>query len=195
MESAYSCVSHCTADNDLGARLFLTQQLDGLLHADNRRRHQRTQADHRNIFLDSGINDHLGRNVLAEVEHLIGVVFQQNLDDILADVVDISLDGRENDLALDLLAFALHRVLDDLESRLGRLCAHEQLRQEHGALLESLADAVKRRNQLVVDNLERRNRLQHFLCRVDRALAQAALDALAQAASPRRPPPQEPLAG
>ena len=80
---------HGTADNDLGARLFLTQLFNGLFHADNRRRHQCTQADHRNIFLDSGINDHLGRNVLAEVEHLIGVVFQQNLDDILADIVNL----------------------------------------------------------------------------------------------------------
>jgi len=92
--------------------------------------------------------------------------------------VNISLDGRKNNFALDLLAFALHRVLYDLESRLGCFCAHEQLRQEHSALLEALADAVKRRNQLVVDDLERRNRLQHFLCCVDRTFTQAAFNAL-----------------
>ena len=92
--------------------------------------------------------------------------------------MNISLDGRKNNFALDLLAFALHRVLYDLESRLGCFCAHEQLRQEHGAFLEALADAVKRRNQLVVDNLERRNRLQHFFCCVDSALAQATFNAL-----------------
>ena len=56
-----------------------------------------------NVLPNSGVNDHLGRNVLAEVKHLISVVFQQDLDDILADVVDVALDRRKDDLALGLL--------------------------------------------------------------------------------------------
>ena len=91
---------NCAANHHLGVRLFLTQQPDGLLHADDRSGHERAQADKRNLFLDRGIYDYFGRNVLAQVEHLIAVVLKQNLDDVLANIVDIALDSRQDDLEM-----------------------------------------------------------------------------------------------
>ena len=144
MESAYSCVSTAPPTTTFGVRVFFLAQLpDGLLHADNGRRHQRAQTDYLDVLPDGGVYDHLGRNVLAEVEDLISVVFKQDLDDIFADVVDVALDRREDDLALGLLILTLHRFLDDLERSLGRLRTHQQLRQEYRSFLKAVAHGVQ----------------------------------------------------
>ena len=49
--------------------------------------------------------DHLGdRHLDAEVVHLVAVVGEDDVDEVLADVVDVALDGGEHDPALRRLA-------------------------------------------------------------------------------------------
>ena len=47
-----------------------------------------------------GLNHRLDRLLDAQVEHLVAVVRENNVDEILADVVNVALDGGQNNLAL-----------------------------------------------------------------------------------------------
>ena len=52
------------------------------------------------ILLPDGIHHRLHRHIAAKVDDLEAVVLEDDPDDVLADVVDIALDGGEDDAAL-----------------------------------------------------------------------------------------------
>lgn len=88
------------------------------------------------ILLPDGIHDRFHRHVTAQVDDLKAIIFQDDPDDVLADVVDIALDGGNDDASLAGTALALlgNGGLDLLKGPLrggGRL---QQLRQEEGSL-------------------------------------------------------------
>ena len=66
-------------------------------HLVERRRDQPGEADDA-ALLDGGVEDAVGRNHHAEVEHLVVVAAEDDADDVLADVVDVALDRGEHDL-------------------------------------------------------------------------------------------------
>ena len=51
------------------------------------------------LVLAHGLDELLGRNLDAEVDDLEAVVGEDDLDQVLADVVDVAFDGGEQDLA------------------------------------------------------------------------------------------------
>ena len=67
--------------------------------------------------------DGLRRHVPAQVNDLVAVVFQHGLDDVFADVVDVALDGGDDQTSLFHRGPALlgDGGPDDLKHRLGRL--------------------------------------------------------------------------
>ena len=71
--------------------------------------------------------------------------------------MNISLDGRENDLSFCLPSVVLHGLFDHFKSRLGCFGAHKKLGQENRALFKAPADKVQGRDQFFVDQLECRN--------------------------------------
>ena len=97
----------------------------------------------------------------AKIDDLIVVAGEHDADDVLADVVHVALDGREHDRASGLALVAArglfrfhigqqlrHRLLHDA-SRL------DDLRQEHLAGAEQVADDVHARHQRAFDDVER----------------------------------------
>ena len=75
-------------------------------------------------MFNGSINNRLTRNIFSEVDDGIAVVFQQNFYNVLADVMNIALDGCQYDfsLAARSLVTLLHGFLDDGERRLCRIC-------------------------------------------------------------------------
>ena len=61
------------------------------------------QPDHVGADLAGGVEDLLGRHHHAEVDDLVVVALEHDADDVLADVVDVALDGRHHDRAVGVL--------------------------------------------------------------------------------------------
>ena len=66
-------------------------------HLVERRRDQPGEPDDVAVLLDRGVEDRVARDHDAEVDHLVVVAAEHDADDVLADVVDVALDGREHD--------------------------------------------------------------------------------------------------
>ena len=108
--------------------------------------------------------DVLARDHHAHVDDLEVVALEDDGDDVLADVVDVALDGRDDDLALGLrLAAALdeQQLLGlDVGQQVGDGLLHHarrlhHLRQEHLALAEQVADDVHAGHQRAFDDVQR----------------------------------------
>ena len=101
--------------------------------------------------------DELGdRHLDPEVVHLVAVVGQDDVDEVLADVVDVALDGAEHDPALAAGVGLLHVRLEVGHRRLHRLGRLQHERQLHLAGAEQLADHLHPVEQHVVDDRQRR---------------------------------------
>jgi hypothetical protein len=81
-----------------------------LLHDHGRLDQQPGHPDHVGGVLLRGVEDRVDRLLDAEVDHGVAVVGQDDVDEVLADVVDVALDRRQDDLALALLALDLLHV-------------------------------------------------------------------------------------
>ncbi|MGY3107855.1 hypothetical protein ACVWW7_004482 [Bradyrhizobium sp. LM6.9] len=116
------------------------------------------------------LDDLGGRHHHAEVDDLVIVALEHDADDVLADVVDVALDGREHDLAGGGFCIAVdavgaiarlllfherhqpgHRLLHDA-------CGLHHLRQKHLAVAEEVADHVHAGHQRSFDHVERTRR-------------------------------------
>ncbi len=69
-------------------------------HLVERRRDEAAEADQVGAFVDRRLQDLVGRDHHAEVHDLVVVAPEDDADDVLADVVDVALDRRHDDLAL-----------------------------------------------------------------------------------------------
>ena len=145
-------------------------------HLVERRRDQPAKADHVRLIVVGGLQDVLPRHHHAKVDHLEAVALQDHADDVLADVVDVALDGRHDDpaLALGRSGFLLFRLDEGDEVRdralhhAGRL---HHLRQEHLARSEQVADDVHAVHQRAFDHLDRPGERLRALLRCPRRYA------------------------
>lgn len=78
----------------------LVQGVNRPLHRRDGRRHQRRESDQSDLLLDGDFDHALYGYIASEVDDLIAVVLEDDLDDVLADVVDVALNGREDNLPL-----------------------------------------------------------------------------------------------
>ena len=133
-----------------------------MAHLVERRRDQAGEADDVDLPLPRRLEDLRRRHHHAEVDDLVVVALEDDADDVLADVVDVALDGGEQDAAGDvllagaeealLLLHERHQVGDRLLHDAGRL---DHLRQEHLARAEQVADDVHAGHQRAFDHVER----------------------------------------
>ena len=124
-----------------------------LLHDDRRLHEQPGHADDVGAVLLGGLEDRGDRLLDAEVDDRVAVVGQDDVDEVLADVVDVALDGGQDDLALALLALdLLHVRLEVGDGGLHDLGALQHERQLHLAGAEELADDLHPAEQHVVDD-------------------------------------------
>ena len=131
-------------------------QLLEVLPHDQRALHQQAaHADGVGVELLDGFDELGDRHLDAEVLHLVAVVGQDDVDQVLADVVDVALHRAEHDPALAAGVGLLHVGLEVGHRRLHRLRRLEDERQLHLARAEELADDLHPVEQHVVDDRQR----------------------------------------
>ena len=146
-------------------------------HLVERRRDQARQADHVGAVVVGRLQDLLERHHDAEVDDLEVVALQDHAHDVLADVVDVALDRRHDDLALGprrrgLLGLDVGQQVGDRLLHDARALDH--LRQEHLARAEEIADHVHAGHQRPFDDLDRpRDLLARLLGVLDDELVHA----------------------
>ena len=118
----------------------------------------------------------LRRNFDPEVHHRIAVIRQNNLDQIFADVVDVALHRRENDLAARRRIGLLHELLQVAYGRLHRFGGLQHLRHDQLIVVEQPADLVHPRHQRAVDHIEWRRALGELAVEIGDEAILAALD-------------------
>ena len=95
------------AHHDLAVQLRGAQGGDGLLHALEGGGHQGGKTHQMHILFPDGVHDRFHRHITAQVDDLKAIILQDDPDDVLADVVDIALDGGNDDAPLAGAALAL----------------------------------------------------------------------------------------
>ena len=127
-------------------------------------------------LLDLG--DHLAdRHLDAEVVDLVAVVRGDDVDEVLADVVDVALHRGDDELALRRRAVdAFHVRLEVGDRRLHRLRRLQHERQLHLPGAEQLADDLHPVEQHGVDDVEGGHPAGHRLVEVDGEPVAVAVD-------------------
>jgi hypothetical protein len=123
------------------------------------RRDQAGEADDAGVLLPRRVEDLRRRNHHPQIDHLIVVALEHDADDVLADVVDVALDGGHHHLAVGLplagLRLRFHERQQVGDRLLHHPCAFHHLRQEHLAGPEQVADDVHAVHQRPLDHVER----------------------------------------
>jgi hypothetical protein len=154
---------------------------------------QAGKADHVGAVLVGGLEDVLPRHHHAKVDDLEAVALQNHADDVLADVVDVALDGGHHHLAFagsgaGPLLFRFDEGNEVGDGFLHHAGGFHHLRQEHLAGAEQVADDVHAVHQRAFDDVDRapatiERRLAGFLGVLDHegvdALDQSVFEPLA----------------
>ena len=140
--------------------------LEVFLHHHRRLHQQPRHAHHVGALVLGYFEDGGDRLLDADVDHLVAVVGQDDVDEVLADVVHVALDGRQHDPALARVVVGLlHVRLQVRHSGFHHLGGLQDERQLHLAGAEQFADGLHAGQQVLVDDLQRRL-LRHRLVEV-----------------------------
>jgi hypothetical protein len=107
-------------------------------------------------LLVGGVEDRAHRLLDAEVEDRVAVVRQDDVDEVLADVMDVALHRRQYDGALAAVVCLVHVRLEVGHRGLHRLGRLQDERKLHLAGAEEVAHGLHAGEQVVVDDVERR---------------------------------------
>src|SRR5215217_6326791 len=140
-------------DRDLLADARLLERVDVRLEHRHRRREEGREADDVGLVLVDLLDEALRRHVDAEVDDDETGALEHDVAEILADVVDVTLDGAHQELAHRLCARLGQQRTQDVERALHRARRDQHLRNEVVAALEAGADLLQRRDQCVVEHL------------------------------------------
>ncbi len=135
--------------------LHLARHVDHLVE---RRGDETGEADRIDTFAPRGLEDLIARYHDAEVDHLVVVAAEHHTDDVLADVVHVTLDGRHQDLALrpgSRRLLALHVGQQARNGFLHHARALDDLWEEHLPRAEEIADDLHAVHQRPFDDVER----------------------------------------
>ena len=105
-----------------------------------------------------GADQLLGRHLDAQVDHLVAVVAEDDLDQVLADVVHVALHGGQHDLAARGGVGLLHELLEVADGGLHGLGGLQHLGDDQLVGGEQPADLGHAGHQRPVDDVERRSR-------------------------------------
>src|SRR4051812_32051997 len=131
----------------------VAQCLDHDLHVwHGRRQERRHPEDVRLVLLERG-DELVGVRVDSEVEHLETGALEHHPDQVLADVVDVALDGPDDDLADRLGTRLGEERAEDGHAGLHRVGGKEDLGDEQDAVAEVDADDLHPRDESVVEDL------------------------------------------
>ena len=128
-----------------------------------------------------GGDEVLRRHLEAEVDHAVAVVAEDDLDQILADVVDVALHGGQHDHAARGRVRLLHVGLEVGHRRFHGLRRLEHLGHDELIVVEEAADLVHAAQERPVDDLERRRLAELFVEVLEQAVTAALHDVAREA--------------
>ncbi len=175
-----------TAEDDgiVGGQLALVELLKVLLHDHRGLDQEPGHPDDIGTVLGGRLQDRGDRLLDAQVDDVVAVVGQDDVDEVLADVVDVAADGGQHDRALAVVVGLLHVRFEMGHRGLHHLGGLEHERQLHLAGAEQLADHLHAVQQGLVDDVEGRTLCQGFVQVLFQAVLlavdDAALEALVQ---------------
>ncbi len=126
-----------------------------LAHDERALHEQAAHADGVGVDLVGLLDERRQRRLDPDVVDLVAVVGEDDVDEVLADVVDVALHGAEHDAALAAGVGLLHVRLEVGDRRLHRLRALQHERELHLAPAEEVADDLHALEQHVVHDRER----------------------------------------
>ena len=109
-------------------------------------------ADDLAVLLLSGLNEGLGGDVGAQVNNFQALAFQHHLDQVLADVVQVALDGADADAAGGLHALSSQQGLEQSGALAHSAGSNQNFGNEHFVVLELFADDVHAVQQTLFQN-------------------------------------------
>ena len=117
---------------------------------------QAGEPDGVGLVLAVGLDQRLRRHLDAQVDHLVAVVGEDDLDQVLADVVDVALHRGQHDLAARGGVGLLHELLEVVDRGLHRFGRLQHLGDDQLVVVEQAADFGHAGHQRTVDDVERR---------------------------------------
>ena len=124
----------------------------------------------------NGFDHVFRRHVAPEIGHVKAVIFKQQTNYVLADIVNVAVYGSDHEPAFFCAVFLRHRRFYALKRRFCRLGAHQELRQIHGVILKALADGIERGNDLVLHDIHRSGGFQHLFAKRRRLILEPLND-------------------
>jgi len=147
-------------DGEAGAR----ELLGGVDHLIERRRDQTGEADDVHLLLAGDLENLVARHHDAEVDDFVIITGEDDADDVLADVVHVAFDGREEEFSLctgrltgrDRAAFfLLHERREVGDGLLHHAGGFHDLGEKHFAGAEEVADHAHAVHQRAFDDGDR----------------------------------------
>ena len=102
LDGGVGAAGGCSADEQRHFEVLALHLAGDVHHLVERGRDEAAEADDVGADFFCALEDFFGGDHDAEVDDLVVVAREDDADDVLADVVDVALDGREHDLALRL---------------------------------------------------------------------------------------------
>ncbi len=151
----------CAADQQRHRHLVAFHFATHVDHFVQAGRDQTAQSDHIDVVLFCFFENFLAGDHHAQVDDFVVVALQHDADDVLADVVDVALDGRDQEFASRGGALNARSPFLFFHERFqigDRLLHHasrfDDLRQKHFALTEQIADDLHAVHQRTFDDLQ-----------------------------------------
>ncbi len=141
---------------------------------------QPREADGIRLVGVTGGDQLLRRDLDAEVDDPIAVVAKDDLDEVLADVVDVALDGGQHDGGPGGRVGLLHEGLEIANRRLHGLRRLEHLGHDELVVVEEAAHLVHAPHERTVDDVEGARLLELEVEIVQQAVARALDDVAGQ---------------
>src|SRR5687767_12058804 len=154
------------AENDRHVDAALIHQLEVISHYQRRLHEQAAHPDRICFRIFPCTKDVIDRLLDAEVDDLVAVVRKDDIDEVLADVVYVTLHSREYKCALFDTGDTVHKRFEELDCRLHRFGGLQHKRQLHLSAAEKVADRFHSVEENVVDDVERRVLFKSLLQRV-----------------------------
>lgn len=195
----------CAADQQRDVETLPLHFRRHMHHFIKRRRDETGKTDHIDLFGNRRFKDFRRRHHHAEIDDLVIVAGKNDADDVLADIVHITLHGRHKHLAggLVLLAaiqalFLFHVRKQHGDGLLHHTGGFNHLRQKHLARAKQVTDHVHARHQRPFDNVQRAGGLLARLFRIGfdefgNAVDQRVLQPLSTESSRQKDPAPSPV--
>ena len=122
--------------------LLPLQILDHILHLQRRFHQQPAQPDGIGFVFLCGLDNRVRRLLDPEVHHTKTIVRQNDVDQILADVVDVAFHSRQNDGRFLRSCFLLHLRFEISDRLLHYSCRIEHRRELHFSRSEQVSDGL-----------------------------------------------------